>query len=107
MTRYRIITRLLVLVLILTSLSFTTGCPDEDDDPRDLFSDNVRLKGVGFDGFVTPGTKSAMNVYCEPEDNRPEKPVYVWKIFYNGSLIDEIVQDSKPAKAARPKEEDN
>lgn len=92
--KHRFLNIFLVLAICL-GLGFSAWGCDDADDSGSPFSDTVSLKG-NYEAYEQPGTKTSMYVFCEPQKNRPTKPVYVWRIFFNGNLIEEIVHDSEP-----------
>ena len=60
-------------------------------------SDEVILTSAGGpENYSYPGGTTWLYVICEPEDNRPLKPVYVWRVSFNQNIIEEIVHDSEP-----------
>ena len=87
----------LIMIICLTAFSIT-GCGD-DDDPLGLGI--LKLSGGNPTHYEIPGTKSWIFVVCEPETERPKKPVYVWTISHNGEFIEEIMHDSEPATATK------
>ena len=92
----RVIAVILVLVVSLSLVFTVTGCGG-DDDPLGLSI--LTLSGGNPTHYELPGTKSWVYVVCEPESERPKKPVYVWNISHNGGFIEEIVHDSEPPTA--------
>jgi hypothetical protein len=96
MTLSRIISAILFITICLMLLLSIAGC-DDDGGIAGFHPDPVQLTSYsGPDHYVIPGTKTWVYVVCEPEVNRPEKPVYVWRISFNGNLLEEIVHDSEP-----------
>jgi len=72
-----------------------SGCKSDldDDDFLTNFSP-LSIHTYTLDTYVIPGKTAQIGSVCEPVLMGPDKPVFVWKIYHNGNLIEEIMHDS-------------
>jgi PKD repeat protein len=72
-----------------------SGCKDnlDDEDFLKTFSP-LSLNTYTLDTYVISGKTAHIGSVCEPALMGPDKPVFVWRMFHNGNLIEEITHDS-------------
>ena len=88
-SKYRQIACILAFVICLSLMFSFVGCEGDSDEV-------ILTSAGGPENYSYPGGTTWLYVICEPEDNRPLKPVYVWRVSFNQNIIEEIVHDSEP-----------
>ena len=97
----RIIVTLCAIVSCLATGLVVCGCKNEayiEDTLQNLSP--LSIDSYTSNYYVLPGETIEIGTVCKPVLMGPDKPVFVWKLSYNGNLIDEIVHDSnsRPSK---------
>jgi hypothetical protein len=102
-TKSHVISIILILILSLSLMFSITGCQG-DTEPLEDKTDQVKFRvSADKEIYIYPGDTLIFTIWSEKTNYMPGNPVYVWTVFYEGSITEEIIHEDYVK--ARPDEE--
>jgi len=96
---------IVISIILLTICLIFTACNSNADPLEDKTGQVILSSVTGPDMNTYPGSKLNLYVQCDNIKNLPDNPVYVWTVFLEGSIINDIIHD-KDVSSDQDEEED-